>query len=177
MKITVYCGSNLGINERYEHLIWQLGEWIGQNNHQLVYGGGRTGLMGTIATAASQSGSQVIGIIPLVLVEAEVANYDIHHLEVVDTMNQRKEKLMELADAMIIFPGGLGTMEELFDSLVWKRLEKKQTPIIIYNVDHFYDVLHSLLKTMVSEAFMPQKELDQIHFVSSLAEIETILNH
>ncbi|MCW1009269.1 LOG family protein, partial [Streptococcus anginosus] len=83
-----------------------------------VYGGGRTGLMGTIATAASQSGSQVIGIIPLVLVEAEVANYDIHHLEVVDTINQRKEKLMELADAMIVFPGGLGTMEELFDSLV-----------------------------------------------------------
>lgn len=175
MKITVFCGSNSGKKLNFKTAIQELGQWIGQNNHQLIYGGAKTGLMGVLANSALENGAYVIGYIPEILVHREKPHQHLSELHVLKTMDERKAKLIESPDVMIVFPGGIGTMEELFDALVWKRLHHATTPIIIYNLDHFYDLLKTTLKTMCEAGLIPQEEFDHYIFASSLKDIASHL--
>jgi len=153
-SICVYCGSRPG--ERPEHIAAAraTGRWIGQNKGQLVYGGGRSGLMGTVAEATRAAGGRVVGIIPKALVDRELANPLCDELHVVDTMHERKAMMGERADAFVALAGGIGTFEELFEIWTWRQLGYHDKPVGILNTGGYYDALLGFLAHSVREGFM-----------------------
>src|SRR5690606_2812172 len=118
-SICVYCGSRPGEAQAFADVAAQVGHWIGRHGGQLVYGGGRAGLMGVVADATLAAGGRVVGIIPRVLVEREHAHRGCHELHVVETMHERKRQMAERADAFLALPGGIGTFEEFFETWTW----------------------------------------------------------
>jgi len=136
-----------------------VGQWIGQQGGQLVYGGGRTGLMGTVAAATRMAGGRVVGIIPKALVDRELANTFCDELHIVDTMHERKAMMGERADAFLALPGGLGTFEELFEIWTWRQLGYHDKPIGILNVAGYYDQLLGFLEQCVDEGFMGEWQM------------------
>ncbi|CAG0908300.1 unnamed protein product, partial [Darwinula stevensoni] len=132
-SICVYCGSNPGYLPDYAQAAEQLGAWIGQHNGRLVYGGGRNGLMGVLADATLHSGGQVLGIIPQMLVDKEVAHSDCSELLVVPNMHERKALMMQNADAFLALPGGIGTFEELFEVWTWAQIGYHNKPLGLLN--------------------------------------------
>lgn len=153
-SICVYCGSRPGTNPAYAAAARTVGQWIARNNGQLVYGGGRNGLMGIAADAALQAGGRVIGVIPQALVEKEWAHQECTELHVVDTMHERKRMMAERADAFLALPGGIGTLEELFEVWTWRQLGYHDKPIGILNTAGYYQSLLHFLDTCVEQQFM-----------------------
>jgi uncharacterized protein (TIGR00730 family) len=153
-SLCVYCGSRPGSQPAYAQSAQAVGEWIGQHGGQLVYGGGKGGLMGIVATATLRAGGRVVGIIPQALVDAEAANHDCTELHIVDTMHERKRMMAERADAFIALPGGIGTFEELFEVWTWRQLGYHDKPIGLLNVDHYYDRLLEFLDSTVEQQFL-----------------------
>ena len=119
MNVTVYCGATTGNNPEYEKNAVELGKWIAENNHTLVYGGGKAGLMGIIADTVLQLGGEAIGVIPTFLKDRELAHTYLNELIVVNTMSERKDKMFSLGDIYIALPGGAGTLEEITDVISW----------------------------------------------------------
>ncbi len=153
-SICVYCGSRSGLNPAYAAAAAQVGHWIGAHGGQLVYGGGKSGLMGIVADAALQSGARVVGIIPKALVEKEWAHRGCTELHIVDTMHDRKRMMAERADAFLALPGGIGTFEELFEVWTWRQLGYHDKPIGILNIAGYYDRLLDFLASAVTEQFL-----------------------
>jgi uncharacterized protein (TIGR00730 family) len=153
-SLCVYCGSRPGSQAAYAQSAQAVGEWIGTHGGQLVYGGGKGGLMGIVATATLRAGGRVVGIIPQALVDAEAANHDCTELHIVDTMHERKRMMAERADAFIALPGGIGTFEELFEVWTWRQLGYHDKPIGLLNVDHYYDRLLAFLESTVEQQFL-----------------------
>jgi uncharacterized protein (TIGR00730 family) len=153
-SICVYCGSRPGERPGFGAVAGAVGRWIGERRGQLVYGGGRTGLMGTVAEATRAAGGRVVGIIPKALVDKELANPLCDELHVVDTMHERKAMMGERADAFVALPGGIGTFEELFEIWTWRQLGYHDKPVGILNADGYYDGLLGFLANCVREGFM-----------------------
>ena len=153
-SICVYCGSRSGLNPAHAAAAAQVGHWIGAHGGQLVYGGGKSGLMGIVADAALQSGARVVGVIPKALVEKEWAHRACTELHIVDTMHDRKRMMAERADAFLALPGGIGTFEELFEVWTWRHLGYHDKPIGILNIAGYYDRLLDFLASAVTEQFM-----------------------
>ena len=153
-SICVYCGSRLGERPEFRLAAEAVGRWIGEQRGQLVYGGGRTGLMGTVAGATRAAGGRVVGIIPRALVDKELANHASDELHVVETMHERKAMMGERADAFVALPGGIGTFEELFEIWTWRQLGYHDKPVGILNVAGYYDGLLGFLEHSVREGFM-----------------------
>lgn len=153
-SICVYCGSRPGANEAYADAARVVGTWIGQHGGQLVYGGGKGGLMGIVAQATLQSGGQVVGVIPKALVEREWANHDCTELHIVDTMHDRKRLMAERADAFMALPGGIGTFEELFEVWTWRQLGYHDKPLGVLNTAGYYDAMLTFLNTAVEQQFL-----------------------
>jgi uncharacterized protein (TIGR00730 family) len=153
-SICVYCGSRSGLNPAYAAAAAQVGHWIGSHGGQLVYGGGKSGLMGIVADAALQSGARVVGVIPKALVEKEWAHHGCTELYIVDTMHDRKRMMAERADAFLALPGGIGTFEELFEVWTWRQLGYHDKPIGILNVAGYYDRMMEFLASSVKEQFL-----------------------
>lgn len=153
-SICVYCGSRSGLNPAHAAAAAQVGHWIGAHGGQLVYGGGKSGLMGIVADAALQSGARVVGVIPKALVEKEWAHRACTELHIVDTMHDRKRMMAERADAFLALPGGIGTFEELFEVWTWRQLGYHDKPIGILNIAGYYDRLLDFLASAVTEQFM-----------------------
>ena len=153
-SICVYCGSRSGLNPAYAAAAAQVGHWIGSHGGQLVYGGGKSGLMGIVADAALQSGARVVGVIPKALVEKEWAHQGCTELYIVDTMHDRKRMMAERADAFLALPGGIGTFEELFEVWTWRQLGYHDKPIGILNVAGYYDRMMDFLASSVKEQFL-----------------------
>ncbi|GKT26276.1 TIGR00730 family Rossman fold protein [Acidovorax sp. SUPP3334] len=130
------------------------GEWIGRHGGQLVYGGGRSGLMGTVAEATRRAGGRVVGVIPQALVDKELANRDCDELHIVETMHERKAMMAERSNAFLALPGGIGTFEELFEVWTWRQLGYHDKPIGLLNVDGYYDGLLAFLQTSVASGLM-----------------------
>ena len=172
-SICVYCGSRSGEQPQFAAAATAVGQWIGQRGGQLVYGGGRTGLMGTVAEATRAAGGRVVGIIPKALVDRELANTLCDELHIVDTMHERKAMMGERADAFIALPGGIGTFEELFEIWTWRQLGYHDKPLGILNVERYYDGLLSFLAHSVREGFMGEWQMDLMH---TLSEPETLLD-
>ena len=153
-SICVYCGSRPGENPLFADAARAVGQWIGEHGGQLVYGGGRSGLMGTVAEAARVAGARVVGVIPQMLVDQEHANHACDELHIVHTMHERKALMAEHSDAFLALPGGIGTFEELFEVWTWRQLGYHDKPIGVLNVAGYYDTLLEFLRTSVSSGFM-----------------------
>ena len=153
-SVCVYCGSRPGLNPAFADAAQHVGTWIGEHGGQLVYGGGRGGLMGIVADAALLAGGRVVGIIPKALVEKEWAHRGCTELHIVDTMHDRKRMMAERVDAFLALPGGIGTFEELFEVWTWRQLGYHDKPIGLLNTAGYYDPLLGFLGASVEQQFM-----------------------
>ncbi len=153
-SICVFCGASPGANPVYREAAIALGRCLAERNIRLIYGGGAVGLMGIVADAALAAGGEVIGIIPQSLEEAEIGHKGLTRLEVVDGMHARKARMAELSDAFIALPGGLGTLEELFEVWTWGQLGYHSKPLGLLEVNGFYAKLSDFLDHLVSERFV-----------------------
>ncbi len=175
MNIAIYCGSHHGDNPNYTSKAVELCTWLAKEGHDLVYGAGRCGLMGVVSDTMLKEGAKVYGVIPHFLATIEEMNEDITELTMVDTMAERKTKMMDMADAYIALPGGPGTLEEIAEIMSMVRLNRFNKPCILYNIDGFYDSLEVFVNSMASHAFMGDEQLHKFDFVTSLEEIQSIL--
>jgi uncharacterized protein (TIGR00730 family) len=175
-SVCVYCGSRHGARESYAAAARRLGQLIGERGWQLVYGGGRVGLMGELADAALAAGARVVGVIPDSLMRREVGHPGLSELHVVQTMHMRKQAMAERADAFIALPGGIGTFEELFEVWSWRQLGYHDQPIGVLEVDGYYEPLLAFMRRSTAEGFtsaemmaVPQMDSDPARLLDRLA--------
>jgi hypothetical protein len=161
-SIVVFCGSSEGVNVVYASNAYELGETFAKKNIQLVYGGAKIGIMGKVAEGALTNGGKVIGVIPEFLTLKEVFHEGLTELIVTQNMQQRKLKMHDLSDGIIMLPGGFGTLEEFFEMLTWSQLGLHQYPIGILNTNGFYDPLLKMMQQMVTEGFVKNDHLNTI---------------
>jgi uncharacterized protein (TIGR00730 family) len=153
-NICVYCGANAGITSQYAEAARALGHALVARNLSLVYGGGNVGLMGVIADEVLRLGGEVTGVIPTALVEREVGHMGLTRQFIVKDMHERKAMMARLADGFIAMPGGMGTLEELFEMLTWSQLGIHAKPIGLLNVDGFYDSLNDFIRHAGAQGFI-----------------------
>ena len=153
-RVAVYCGSNPGARPSYAAAARRLGGMLGERGLGLVYGGGNVGLMGILADAALAGGAEVVGVIPQAMVARELAHEGLTDLRVVRSMHERKALMAELADAFIALPGGLGTLDELFEVWTWAQLGLHARPIGLLDVEGFFQPLVAHLDRAVAEGFV-----------------------
>lgn len=175
MKITVYCGASLGNDEIYKNTAVEMAKWIVSNNHQLVYGGGKLGLMGVVSDTVMAEGGEVIGIITHFLTERELANEDITKLIKVDTMHERKQMMIDLGDVYIALPGGPGTLEEISEVVSWARIGQNKNPCIFFNVNNYYKPIKDMFENMVNSGFLTAEDRDKFLFTTSYEEIDNFI--
>ncbi|MBE7376001.1 LOG family protein [Pseudomonas lopnurensis] len=175
-SICVFCGASTGANPIYEQAATELGHTLAANGITLVYGGGAVGLMGVVADATMAAGGEVIGIIPQSLKDAEVGHTGLTRLEVVDGMHARKARMAELSDAFIALPGGLGTLEELFEVWTWGQLGYHSKPLGLLDVNHFYSKLSHFLDHLVEERFVRPAHRDMLQRSDSAQTLLRLLN-
>ncbi len=175
MNITVFLGSSMGNGETYKEKAQELGRWIAEKGHTLVYGGSKVGLMGVLAKAAVSSGGKVIGIEPSFFVEQEKQYDSVTELIVTNDMEERKEKLLQMGDAFVAFPGGTGTLEEISQAISQSRLGFLNKPCIFYNIEGYYDTLREMFDRMEEDGFLSKEDRKKIAFLSSIDEIGTKL--
>ena len=161
-SICVYCGSRAGSRAEFSAAAVAVGSWIGSHGGQLVYGGGKNGLMGVVAQATLQAGGQVVGIIPKALVEKEWAHHGCTELHIVDTMHERKRMMAERADAFLALPGGIGTFEEFFEAWTWRQLGYHDKPVGLLNIAGYYDKLLEFMALSVEQQFMGEWQMTLI---------------
>lgn len=152
--IAVFCGSSEGNSNIFMKQAYETGKTIAQCGYGVVYGGARVGLMGAVADGALDNGSEAIGVIPTFLQQKELAHTRLTQNYIVDTMHERKAKMHELSDAVIVLPGGFGTLEEMFEILTWEQLDLHQKPVGILNVGGYYNTLFSFIDEMVDKKFL-----------------------
>jgi uncharacterized protein (TIGR00730 family) len=162
--LCVYCGSSSGSDPAYAGLAHAFGTEMARRGIALVYGGGKVGLMGTVADAVLAGGGKVIGVIPRQLVELEVAHPGLSELQVVETMHQRKTRMYELSDAFVALPGGFGTMDEMFEMLTWAQLGLHRYPCAFLDVRGYYRHLRAMMDHMVEERFVKSQQRDNLWF-------------
>jgi uncharacterized protein (TIGR00730 family) len=172
-SLCVYCGSASGNNPSYAQAARQLGKDMVDNNVALVYGGGKVGLMGVIADEVMRLGGEATGIIPKALMEKEVGHLGLTRLHVVKDMHERKAMMADLSDGFVAMPGGIGTLEELFEIFTWAQLGLHEKPIGLLNVDGFYDGLIAFLKHVVAQGFL---KADQASLLMHAANAEDLLH-
>ena len=170
-SLCVFCGSKCGDNHAYETEARRLGNLMAKRGVRLVYGGGRIGLMGAVADAVSAEGGDVVGIIPEFLLRLEVGNDQAGELIVTDTMHTRKAKMFEMSDAAIVLPGGMGTMDETIEVMTWKQLRQHDKPIVVMNVDGYWDPFVALVDSIVDGGFAHPKIRDLISVVAGADDV------
>lgn len=159
-RLAVFCGSSLGASEKYKEGAILLGEEFIRQNITLVYGGSSIGLMGVVADVVLEAGGNVIGVIPSFLEEKEISHPHLTELIVVESMHERKAKMMELADGFVVLPGGTGTLEEFFEVFTWGQIGLHRKPCGLLNLHHYYDPLITLFDHMCEQKFLQQNVRD-----------------
>ncbi|WP_413568211.1 TIGR00730 family Rossman fold protein [Bdellovibrio sp. HCB117] len=170
-KICVFCGSSSGVRPEYLEMARELGKTFAMNGIALVYGGAKIGLMGAMADSCLAHGGKVIGVIPQVIMQKEVAHTGLTDLQVVDSMHTRKARMAELADAFIALPGGFGTFEELCEIVTWAQLGLHQKPIGVLDVHEFYKPLKELIESGMREGFIRDEYKGLVVFANSPDDI------
>ena len=158
LSICVFCGSKEGTDKRFAQLARELGTALAQESYQLVYGGAQIGIMGAVADAALQAGGKVIGVIPEALSDREVAHEGLTDLIITSDMHTRKKRMYSLADAFVALPGGMGTLEEIFEAATWTKLNmhesQKYKPVVLLDDRQFWDPLSEFIDLMVNSGFI-----------------------
>jgi uncharacterized protein (TIGR00730 family) len=175
--LCVYCGSSPGKHPEYVESARAFGTEMARRGIALVYGGGKVGLMGTVADAVLAAGGKVIGVIPRQLVEREVAHPSLTEMHVVETMHQRKTRMYELSDAFVALPGGFGTMDEMFEMLTWAQLGLHKYPCAFFDVRGYYKPLRTMVDHMVNEAFLRPEQRDSIWFGDDMTQLFDWMSH
>jgi len=157
-SIAVYCGSRLGDSTAFVAAARELGRLIALGGTTLVYGGGRVGLMGAVADAALEHGGSVVGVIPKALLDREVGHNGLTEQHVVRTMHERKMLMAERSDAFIALPGGIGTLEELYEMWSWQQLGYHDKPVALLNVDGYYDALLEFTRVSHARGFVSEAQ-------------------
>jgi uncharacterized protein (TIGR00730 family) len=161
-RIAVFAGSSAGNDPRYVKLAAQVGGELGRRGLGVVYGGGRAGLMGAVAQGALDEGGEVIGVIPRSMVDRELAYIDLTELHVCETMHQRKAMMADRVDAFLALPGGLGTLEEIFEVWTWRQLGFHHKPVGFLNADGFWTPLLDTLHGIAAAGFLAAAALDDV---------------
>ncbi|MBY0462041.1 MAG: TIGR00730 family Rossman fold protein [Alphaproteobacteria bacterium] len=174
-NLCVYCGASEKADDIYRQAAINLGSLIGVNNHGLVYGGGRLGLMGLVANAVLDNGGKVFGFTTRLLDEREGAHPNLTELHIVDSMHTRKLKMSELADAFVILPGGFGTLDELFEIITWRQLNIHKKPIIILNINGYWGPLVNLMQQIIKEHFAHPEHIDYITVLEKPEQVFDVL--
>ena len=175
MNITVYLASSTGNDSKFESAVKELGTWIGVSGNTLVYGGSKTGLMGELAQSVLQAGGKVIGVEPQFFIDEEYQYEGLTQLIVTKDMAERKTKMIELGDAFIAFPGGVGTLEEISEIMSKISLGQLQAPCIYYNLEGYYDDVKHFLQEMILKGFSSAEKQQGVYFAESLEEIKVLL--
>lgn len=170
-SIAIFCGSALGTDPIFAETAQIVGQQLAENRITLVYGGGRSGLMGIVADSALQAGGQVIGVIPKQLVDRELAHPNLTELYVVENMHERKTKMSELSDGFVAIPGGAGTLEEIFEQWTWAQLGIHLKPCAFLNVEGFYDDLLKFIHFTAEKGFTQSRFSQSLICSASFSEI------
>jgi uncharacterized protein (TIGR00730 family) len=175
-RVCVFCGASAGRSAEYVSIGRSLGTELGRRGIGLVYGAGGVGVMGAVSDGALAAGAEVIGVIPQALVEREDGRSDLTELRVVRTMHERKAVMHELADAFIVLPGGLGTLEEMFETATWSQLGLQHKPLAVLNVGGYYTPLAELLSHAVVEGFLSLADRSLVRLVDSIDDLWPVLS-
>lgn len=176
-SVCVYCGSSSRVDQVYKDAAIELGQTLAANNWDVVYGGGRVGLMGLVADSALAAGSKVVGIIPKHIETREVQHTDLTELHVVDSMHVRKQMMVDRGDAFVILAGGLGTMDEFFEILTWKQLGLHDKPVIMVNINGYWTKMIAAIQHIAHEKFMRDEDLRMFQVVDTVAEVAQALSN
>lgn len=176
-RLCVYCGSAVGLDRRYRAAARELGRSLAQAGIELVFGGGRIGLMGVLADAALEAGGRVVGIIPDRLRAAELAHQGASELVVTGSMHDRKRLMAERADAFAVLPGGIGTLDETFEIMTWRHLGLHDKPVFLVDVAGYWQPLRALLDQLVAQGFAAPLVPRLLEIVPSVAELMSMLAH
>ena len=174
-KIGVFLSSHAAVADCYHIAAKRLGEWIGKNGDTLVYGGARKGLMEVLAQSTKQSGGRVYGVVPQILVERNLVSDTIDVNFHCCDLNDRKAILIRESDILIAFPGGVGTLDELFTILAANAIGLEHKPVVLFNVDGCWDSLLALLKDLAERGFVSAEKTESLHVVTDESELEEIL--
>jgi len=176
MRVAVFLGSSMGRRPEYVRTVAQFGRDLARAGAGIVYGGAGVGLMGVLADAALAEGGEVIGVIPAGLFAAEVPHQGLTRMEVVTTMHERKARMADLADGFAALPGGLGTLDELFEILTWRQIGLHAKPVALVDVGGFWDPLVRLLDGLTSAGFVPAGARNSLIRVRDAGEFLRLLD-
>ncbi|ENW16427.1 Lysine decarboxylase family [Acinetobacter haemolyticus CIP 64.3 = MTCC 9819] len=175
--IALYCGSRTGNKPIYRDTAIELAQHIANQSFGIVYGGASIGLMGQVADTVLEHGGEVVGVIPEFMLDYEIAHNQLTELHIVQSMHERKALMAERASAFIALPGGLGTFEEILEIATWGQLNQHQKPMIIYNVNRFYDALIAQLDHAVEEGFLPPQHRAKIIICENPEQISNVIKN
>ena len=175
MKVAVYCGSKCGNDPAFLQAAKDLGHWIGSHGCTLVYGGATDGLMGAVADATLEAGGEVIGVMTTMPEIFERKHPGLKNCMVVPDLGKRKATMMGLADAYVALPGGPGTLDEVSDVISLARLKVDDKPVILMNINGYYEPLREVLSAMVNAEFIAAEEIDGVHFLPTVEEAGDLL--
>mgnify|MGYP001952959443 FL=1 len=175
MNVAIYCGSQTGKSPIYIEKAKELGAQLANASIGIVYGGSNVGLMGAVADAALAHNGKVIGIMPEHLQKREIAHLHLTEIHFVDSMHTRKKKMIDLSDAFIALPGGCGTLDEYFEVFTWAQIGLHNNPVILYNINGFYDALIQHFNKMLEEGFIRIEQKDILQVATSAKDILDIL--
>ena len=170
-RLAVYCGSSIGADPAFAETARSLGAEMAARDIGLVYGGGRLGLMGVVADAVLNAGGEAYGVIPQALTDLEVAHTGLTELHVVATMHERKARMTDLTDAFVAIPGGIGTLDELFEAWSWNALGYHAKPFALLNVNHFWDKMIGFLDHVTASGFMSPARRAQLLVADGIDEV------
>lgn len=166
-SICVYCGARSGVRSAYMQTATQLGTLLAREGWRLVYGAGDIGLMGAVARAAQEAGGETLGVIPVHLMQLEVGKRDLTQFVITENMHERKKVMFMNSDAIVMLPGGAGSLDEFFEALTWRQLGLHSKPIFLLNTEDYWEPLNKLLDHVIGEGFAEASLKDFIHFVPS----------
>ena len=175
MNVAVYCGSSAGNRPIYIETATQLGKALATNGLGIVYGGSNIGLMGAMASEALNFGGRVIGIMPEHLSKREIAHIGLTEIHFVESMHARKKMMVDLADAFVAMPGGCGTLDEYFEVFTWAQIELHTKPVILFNIDGYYDALLQHFERMIEDGFVRESHREILKVATSVEELISIL--
>ena len=175
MKVAVYCGSQQGKRPIYMEMAAKLGAELAKQGHQIVYGGSKIGLMGAMANEAITHGAYVVGVMPEHLSKHEIVHSHLSEIHFVESMHVRKKMMADLADAFVAMPGGCGTLDEYFEVFTWAQIGLHEKPVILFNVDGYYDALLQHFERMIADGFVREEQRDILKVANTIEELITLL--